>query len=157
MNSITAPFVMRSNSGAPSRVWRLFTSLLFIHQFPRRSSLSQPNTLGTFGHFCIARLTMSSIGSRRDAAAPKNNRLPPRATMPRGSARYTPAPLRQPTTHPVMARTAYPDTPEASLAPLVERIERERGGKLLNLYRMLLHSPPVAQGWLGLFTAIRQQ
>ncbi|HEY4658975.1 MAG TPA: carboxymuconolactone decarboxylase family protein, partial [Gemmatimonadaceae bacterium] len=32
-----------------------------------------------------------------------------------------------------------------------------RGGKLLNLYRMLLHSPPVAQGWLGLFTAIRQQ
>jgi len=56
-----------------------------------------------------------------------------------------------------MARIAYPDTTEASLAPLVERIERERGGKLLNLYRMLLHSPPVAQGWLGLFTAIRQQ
>jgi alkylhydroperoxidase family enzyme len=56
-----------------------------------------------------------------------------------------------------MARIAYPDTTQASLAPLVERIERERGGKLLNLYRMLLHSPPVAQGWLGLFTAIRQQ
>ena len=28
---------------------------------------------------------------------------------------------------------------------------------MLNLYRMLLHSPPVAKGWLGRFTAIRQQ
>src|SRR4029079_16687323 len=25
------------------------------------------------------------------------------------------------------------------------------------LYRMLLHSPPFARGWLGLFTAVRQQ
>ena len=28
---------------------------------------------------------------------------------------------------------------------------------MLNLYRMLLHSPPIARGWLNLFTAIRQQ
>ncbi|MCZ7563233.1 MAG: carboxymuconolactone decarboxylase family protein [Burkholderiales bacterium] len=56
-----------------------------------------------------------------------------------------------------MARIPYPDTSAPALAPLVERIRRERGGKLLNLYRMLLHSPPLAQGWLGLFTAIRQQ
>jgi len=56
-----------------------------------------------------------------------------------------------------MARIAYPDTTAPELAQLVDRIKRERGGKLLNLYRMLLHSPPLAQGWLGLFTAVRQQ
>jgi len=56
-----------------------------------------------------------------------------------------------------MARIAYPDVADPAIATLVERIMRERGGKLLNLYRMLLHSPPVARGWLDLFTAIRQQ
>jgi alkylhydroperoxidase family enzyme len=56
-----------------------------------------------------------------------------------------------------MARIAYPNTSDPALAMLVERITRERGGRLLNLYRMLLHSPPVARGWLDLFTAIRQQ
>jgi alkylhydroperoxidase family enzyme len=55
-----------------------------------------------------------------------------------------------------MARIPYPDTGRPELAPLVERIKAERG-RLLNLYRMLLHSPPVASGWLALFTAIRQQ
>jgi len=40
---------------------------------------------------------------------------------------------------------------------LIERIKAERGGRLLNLYRALLNSPPVAEGWLKLFTAIRQQ
>ena len=40
---------------------------------------------------------------------------------------------------------------------LVERIKRERGGRLLMLYRVLLNSEPVADGWLRLFTAIRQQ
>jgi alkylhydroperoxidase family enzyme len=39
----------------------------------------------------------------------------------------------------------------------VAEITAQRGGKMLNLYRMLLHSPPVAQGWLNLLTAIRQQ
>ena len=56
-----------------------------------------------------------------------------------------------------MARIPYPDTDRPELAPLVERIKAERGGRLLNLYRMLLHSPPLASGWLALFTAIRQQ
>ena len=57
-----------------------------------------------------------------------------------------------------MARIAYADpAAHPELAPLVEQIRAERGGKLLNLYRMLLHSPPVARGWLNLFTAIRQQ
>jgi alkylhydroperoxidase family enzyme len=56
-----------------------------------------------------------------------------------------------------MARIPYPDTDGPDLAPLVARIKAERGGRLLNLYRMLLHSPPIASGWLALFTAIRQQ
>ena len=57
-----------------------------------------------------------------------------------------------------MARIPYADpTADAAVIELVEQIKRERGGKLLNLYRMLLHSPPLARGWLGLFTAIRQQ
>ena len=47
------------------------------------------------------------------------------------------------------------DKPE--LSALIERIKHERGGRLLNLYRTLLNSPPVAEGWLSLFTAIRQK
>jgi alkylhydroperoxidase family enzyme len=55
-----------------------------------------------------------------------------------------------------MARLSYPDLQNPAIAPLVERIERERG-KVLNLYGMLLQSPPVAEGWLGFLTAIRQK
>jgi alkylhydroperoxidase family enzyme len=46
------------------------------------------------------------------------------------------------------------DHPE--LAPLIARIKAERG-KVLNLYKVLLHSPAVMEGWLNLFTAIRQK
>jgi alkylhydroperoxidase family enzyme len=56
-----------------------------------------------------------------------------------------------------VARIPYADTADPAIAELAEQIRRERGGKVLNLYRMLLHSPPVARGWLNLFTAIRQQ
>jgi alkylhydroperoxidase family enzyme len=55
-----------------------------------------------------------------------------------------------------MARIAYPDPTNPETAPLVERIKAERG-KLVNLYGMLLHSPPVAEGWLAFLTAIRQK
>lgn len=55
-----------------------------------------------------------------------------------------------------MARLDYADLTNPETAALVSRIEAERG-KVLNLYGMLLHSPPVAEGWLKLFTAIRQQ
>lgn len=55
-----------------------------------------------------------------------------------------------------MARIDYPNLEDAALDPLVARIKRERDGRLLSLYRMLLHSPPVAEGWLALFTAVRQ-
>ncbi len=57
-----------------------------------------------------------------------------------------------------MARIPYADpAANADIAQLAEQIKSERGGRLLNLYKMLLHSPPVARGWLNLFTAIRQQ
>ena len=56
-----------------------------------------------------------------------------------------------------MARLPYPDVDRPDIAPLVERIKRERGGRMLNLYRMLLHSPPMAEGWLTFFTAVRQK
>lgn len=55
-----------------------------------------------------------------------------------------------------MARIAYPDLHQPALAPVVERIVAERG-HVLKLYEMLLHSPPVAAGWLTFLTAIRQQ
>ena len=55
-----------------------------------------------------------------------------------------------------MARIPYPDPSRYEGEPLAERIKRERGGKVLNLYKMLLHSPPVAEGWLAFFTAVRQ-
>ncbi len=57
-----------------------------------------------------------------------------------------------------MARLAYVDeSTNPAAAPLAQRIRAERGGKLLNLYKMLLNSPPLAEGWLKLLTAIRQQ
>ena len=56
-----------------------------------------------------------------------------------------------------MARIPYADPSRPEIAALAERITRERGGRMLNLYRMLLNSPPVAEGWLTLFTAIRQK
>ena len=57
-----------------------------------------------------------------------------------------------------MARIPYADpASDPATAALAEQIKAERGGRVLNLYRMLLHSPPMARGWLGLFTAVRQQ
>lgn len=56
-----------------------------------------------------------------------------------------------------MARIDYPNLANPALSPLIEKIRNERGGKLLNLYRMLLHSPPLAEAWLGFLTAIRQR
>jgi alkylhydroperoxidase family enzyme len=56
-----------------------------------------------------------------------------------------------------MARLPYPDLDQPKVAPVAERIKAERGGRMLNLYRMLLHSPAVADGWRAFLTAIRQQ
>jgi AhpD family alkylhydroperoxidase len=56
-----------------------------------------------------------------------------------------------------MARLPYPtEQALAASQTVVDRIVRERGS-LMNLYRMLLHAPPIAEGWRALLTAIRQQ
>jgi AhpD family alkylhydroperoxidase len=55
-----------------------------------------------------------------------------------------------------MARIPYADQGDPEAAALRAQIIAERG-KLANLYRMLLNSPPVAQGWLDFLTAIRQK
>lgn len=54
-----------------------------------------------------------------------------------------------------MARLPYADLAHPEAQPLVNQIIAERGS-VLHLYQMLLHSPPVAAGWLNYLTAIRQ-
>jgi AhpD family alkylhydroperoxidase len=55
-----------------------------------------------------------------------------------------------------MARLPYADIGVSELQPLVQRIVAERGS-VLHLYQMLLHSPPLAEGWLAFMTAVRQR
>ncbi len=55
-----------------------------------------------------------------------------------------------------MAVLPYPDLSDPALQPLVSRIEAGRGS-VLHLYQMLLHSPPLAAGWLELMTQVRQK
>jgi alkylhydroperoxidase family enzyme len=55
-----------------------------------------------------------------------------------------------------MAHLPYADLDGAELQPLVQRIVTERGS-VLHLYQMLLHSPPLAEGWLAFLTAVRQK
>jgi alkylhydroperoxidase family enzyme len=51
-----------------------------------------------------------------------------------------------------------PDDDQAGPKELVDAIRSRRpGGKLLNLDRILLHSPAFAKGWNGMFAAIRGQ
>lgn len=58
-----------------------------------------------------------------------------------------------------MARIGYADdsNPDPEFQKLAAQIKAERGGRMLNLYKMLLNSPPVAQGWLNLLTAVRHK
>jgi AhpD family alkylhydroperoxidase len=55
-----------------------------------------------------------------------------------------------------MAHLPYADLSAPELQPLVQRIVAERGS-VLHLYQMLMHSPPLAEGWLGYMTAVRQR
>ncbi len=55
-----------------------------------------------------------------------------------------------------MARIDYPDLNQKEAAALACEIAAQRGS-VLHLYRMLLHSAPVAEGWLKYLTAIRQR
>ncbi len=57
-----------------------------------------------------------------------------------------------------MPNIAYRDIDDPELAEVVATIRARRSsGKLLNLDRMLLHSPPFAHGWNSMFAAIRNQ
>jgi alkylhydroperoxidase family enzyme len=51
----------------------------------------------------------------------------------------------------------YVSDDKAGPPDLVNAIRTRRGGKLLNLDRMLLHSPNFAKGWNAMFGAIRNQ
>jgi len=55
-----------------------------------------------------------------------------------------------------MARIPYADLCAPAAQPLVQRIVAERGS-VLHLYQMLMHSPPLAEGWLGFMTQVRQK
>src|SRR5690606_5527306 len=55
-----------------------------------------------------------------------------------------------------MARINYADITNPVIKPLVERIQNERSS-VPNLYKMLLNSTPIAEGWLNYLTAIRQK
>lgn len=55
-----------------------------------------------------------------------------------------------------MARLSYLDEDERpDLSDLVDQIRGARGGRLIHLYKLLLHSTPVAEGWLALGGALR--
>ncbi|MCX7782451.1 MAG: carboxymuconolactone decarboxylase family protein [Meiothermus sp.] len=54
-----------------------------------------------------------------------------------------------------MARVPYQPSDLGEPRPVVEAIRQRRGGKLLNLDRMLLHSPPYAMGWNRFLGAVR--
>lgn len=57
-----------------------------------------------------------------------------------------------------MPNIPYRNVEDPELAELVATIRARRStGKLLNLDRMLLHSPPFARGWNSMFAAIRNQ
>ncbi|MFO1328518.1 MAG: carboxymuconolactone decarboxylase family protein [Rubrivivax sp.] len=54
-----------------------------------------------------------------------------------------------------MPRIPYLRDDQAGPPELVAAIRSRRGGTLVNLDRILLHSPPVAEGWNQLFAALR--
>lgn len=56
-----------------------------------------------------------------------------------------------------MPRLPYVPADLAEPREVVDAVRARRGGTLLALDRMLLHSPPVAMGWNSLLGAIRQQ
>lgn len=56
-----------------------------------------------------------------------------------------------------MARLAYVAADVAEPAELVAAIRARRGGRLLNLDRMLLHSPALAAGWNAYLRAVRNE
>jgi len=56
-----------------------------------------------------------------------------------------------------MARISYKPHDIAEPKELVDSIRARRGGRLLNLDRMLLHSPALAAGWNAYLRAVRSE
>jgi alkylhydroperoxidase family enzyme len=57
-----------------------------------------------------------------------------------------------------MARVSLVDVDAApELNELAARLRGGRQGRMINIYRMLLHSPPIAEGWFDLVNAVRWQ
>jgi alkylhydroperoxidase family enzyme len=55
-----------------------------------------------------------------------------------------------------MARVSYVEAaPAPELSELVEKIRAGRRGALLNIYKLLLHAPALAQTWFEHFNAVR--
>jgi len=55
-----------------------------------------------------------------------------------------------------MARVSYIDgIDDPELARLVEKIRSGRRGALINVYRLLLHSPPLAESWFDHLNNVR--
>lgn len=55
-----------------------------------------------------------------------------------------------------MARvTSIDGNGRAGLADLVKKLSTARRGRLINIYRMLLHSPPIADAWMDFNNAVR--
>jgi len=55
-----------------------------------------------------------------------------------------------------MPRIPYRKEDDPEIGALVDAIRARRKGRLLNLDRMLIHSPPFAQGWNALLGAVRR-
>ncbi len=51
---------------------------------------------------------------------------------------------------PLLEEKQHPD-----LAPIVGKIKGARGGRLINIYRLMLHSPALASAWFELNQAVR--
>jgi len=85
-----------------------------------------------------------------DIAAPRAARLIRSAAM-RSCDRPTPSPEC-----PQMARLPYVPADLEEPRDVVAAVRARRGGMLLNLDRILLHSPPVAMGWNALLGAVRR-
>jgi alkylhydroperoxidase family enzyme len=54
-----------------------------------------------------------------------------------------------------MARVEYPNIDSPDAQQMVEQIRQQRGGRFPNLFRMQLHNPAIADGWLRLGSAVR--
>jgi alkylhydroperoxidase family enzyme len=54
-----------------------------------------------------------------------------------------------------MARVPLIDENDAALAAVIAKLKGARGGRLLNLYRVLLNSPCIAEAWQAFNSVIR--